>query len=288
MIEEFKDKMFGCYNPFWKRINLGCDKSVYVPLPCGKCINCYKSYERIWTLRTLDHMQTNKSSFFLTLTYDNLNVPISKSGELVLCKRDYQLFLKRLRKFFNDVRITYMIVGEYGTKSNRPHYHFALFFSERIKIDLLRRVVLNLWSKGFIKLNFLNKDNIHYLTKYFNKIDDRVHEVPNFRHMSKGFSADSITSNYLRYIEYCYKNSLPLNRHGMTFPIPRYYIYDELKERYQEKRLTKLHEDYNKWLIGFINKFGYEDPRVHYKQNNDNAMRKSRIVGYNTYNDDDF
>lgn len=60
---------------------------------------------------------------FVTLTYSDEQLP--KGGTLV--PEDITLFLKKLRFAFRGVRIRYFAVGEYGTKTRRPHYHLALF-----------------------------------------------------------------------------------------------------------------------------------------------------------------
>jgi hypothetical protein len=61
-------------------------------------------------------------SSFVTLTYDNDHLPLA--GTLV--KRDFQLFMKRLR-FSRSHAIRFYACGEYGETTRRPHYHAILF-----------------------------------------------------------------------------------------------------------------------------------------------------------------
>jgi hypothetical protein len=42
-------------------------------------------------------------------------------------KRDLQLFFKRLRKAYPDVKLRYFACGKYGEQFARPHYHVILF-----------------------------------------------------------------------------------------------------------------------------------------------------------------
>lgn len=58
---------------------------------------------------------------FITLTYNDENLQTQS-----LCHRDYQLFIKRLRKN-TKAEISYYMAGEYGTKNRRPHFHACIF-----------------------------------------------------------------------------------------------------------------------------------------------------------------
>lgn len=108
----------------------------YVEIPCGKCIGCRLEYSRQWANRCMLELQYHDSSYFVTLTYNEEFVPRSyygdsSSGEvlpsLTLRKRDFQLFMKRLRKRFSDDTIRFFMCGEYGPSTYRPHYHAILF-----------------------------------------------------------------------------------------------------------------------------------------------------------------
>lgn len=92
-------------------------------VPCGKCMACRISKRREWSMRLLHELDYHNGSMFLTLTYKDDKLPDNRS----LRKRDLQLFLKRLRKLLGERRIKYFACGEYGEKTQRPHYHLILF-----------------------------------------------------------------------------------------------------------------------------------------------------------------
>lgn len=105
-------------------------------IPCGHCIGCRLEYSRQWANRLMLELKYHDSAYFVTLTYNNDHVPKSdfvneETGEvlesLTLCKRDCQLFMKRLRKAFPDDKIRFYLCGEYGPETFRPHYHAIIF-----------------------------------------------------------------------------------------------------------------------------------------------------------------
>ena len=105
-------------------------------IPCGQCIGCRLEHSRQWANRCMLELQYHDSSYFVTLTYDDEHVPRSfypdpATGEanisLTLSKRDFQLFMKRLRKKFSDDHIRFFMSGEYGSSTFRPHYHAIIF-----------------------------------------------------------------------------------------------------------------------------------------------------------------
>lgn len=117
-----------------------------IQIPCGQCMGCRIDYSRQWANRCLLELQYHESAYFVTLTYNDEHVPISyyadmSTGEafpaMTLLKRDFQLFMKRLRKRFSDQKIRFFACGEYGGKTFRPHYHAILF---GLKLDDLELV----------------------------------------------------------------------------------------------------------------------------------------------------
>ena len=121
-------------------------------IPCGKCIGCRLEYSKQWANRCLLENQYHESSYFITLTYDEEHVPRTyypdpETGEafpaLTLRKRDFQLFMKRLRKQTGQ-ELRYFAAGEYGSKTMRPHYHAIIF---GLKLDDL--IVVNTSKLGY-------------------------------------------------------------------------------------------------------------------------------------------
>ncbi len=129
-------KMHYLIKPFPKKFTGDKFMEGIVTVPCGKCIGCRLDYSRQWANRCMLEMQYHDVAWFVTLTYDNAHVPLSwysdpATGEayqaMTLRKRDFQLFIKRLRKAYPDDRVRYFAAGEYGEKRLRPHYHAILF-----------------------------------------------------------------------------------------------------------------------------------------------------------------
>lgn len=98
----------------------------YKTIPCGKCAGCRAAKAKAWADRMILELDHSKKAVFLTLTYDNEHLPVlvnvnTGQGTPTLQKRDLQLFLKRLRKAFKGKELRYYAVGEYGSRTLRPH-----------------------------------------------------------------------------------------------------------------------------------------------------------------------
>lgn len=92
----------------------------FVQVPCGKCVECQRDRAREWSTRiALDVKSYNSEDnfYFITLTYNDDNIPYTESGYPTLVIEDYQLFMKRFRKFQKDVfgkdGVRFYIAGEY-------------------------------------------------------------------------------------------------------------------------------------------------------------------------------
>lgn len=121
----------------------------YMLIPCKHCLACQRAKAMDWATRAAQEIlyHPKKSSFFITLTYDEESLPRwykddSKEGghmkrgpgEGVPClwHKDVQDYHKRLRRNQEYAakkrgekpeKIRFLQCGEYGTKKGRPHYH---------------------------------------------------------------------------------------------------------------------------------------------------------------------
>lgn len=158
------------------------DKSEWykgVPFGCGQCLPCRINRRRIWCLRmALEYLVAGKG-LFITLTYDDESLPYSETYRPSLCKRDFQLFMKRFRKAISPLQCRFFACGEYGSKTERPHYHAILFGVD----NLVSKCVADNWPYGMVAVGECNAYTIQYVAGYVlkklvdpRKGDDRVAE----------------------------------------------------------------------------------------------------------------
>lgn len=200
---------------------------------CGKCEACVMRKGSMNTLKCQLESTQHLYAKFITLTYDEENVPrmhiesadkvISPDGVVTylrhpwiyventprldgkechaiynledysthemllckvenedlpyLCKRDLQLFFKRLRKYYDKYskkynvpigKIRYYACGEYGPVHFRPHYHIILWFSEDEINSSIAQAVSACWKFGRVSTETPRDDVSRYVAKYLN------------------------------------------------------------------------------------------------------------------------
>lgn len=152
--------------------------SLPMTIPCGYCIGCRLEKSRQWALRCVHESQMHKKNCFITLTFNDCS--LEKRGTLSLVKRDFQLFMKRLRKHYVGKKIRYYQCGEYGDLLGRPHYHACLFgvdFSEdkvvwRRQGDSVlyrSRLLESLWPFGYSSIGDVTFESAAYVARYVTK-----------------------------------------------------------------------------------------------------------------------
>jgi len=212
-----------CYSPFIKEdAAAGC---IYT-LPCGKCPQCVNDRINGWIFRLQQELKHATSADFLTLTYDTGNIPINEHSYPTLVKKDIQDFMKRLRKKHSQ-KLIYFACGEYGDKTQRPHYHMILFNARQ---DLIQPV----WGLGNIHYGTVTPNSIAYTLKYINKRSSL--KPSDFRQKEFVLMSKYIGQHYLKEqnkqwhkADLTQRMYLPLED-GKKVAMPRYYknkIYDE-------------------------------------------------------------
>jgi hypothetical protein len=172
-----RDPHTGRWPITWNKRDGYTDAKHTLQIPCGKCIGCRLEYSRQWAIRCVHEAQLWPTSCFITLTYDNDHLPENES----LCKRDVQLFFKRLRRELakNEIKIRYFCCGEYGGNTKRPHYHAAIYNYDFPDKKFYRNVNGNklyyspqakqLWPAGHNVIGELTWESAAYIARYIVK-----------------------------------------------------------------------------------------------------------------------
>lgn len=149
-----------------------------IMLPCGQCIGCRLERSRDWACRMMHEASQYENNCFITLTYDDKNLP----HDLSLHMTHFQKFMKKLRFHNSDRRIKFFHCGEYGeaTFENgyiaRPHYHAILFNYDFPDKELWKNINGNpvfiseslskRWKKGFSTIGTVTFESAAYVARY--------------------------------------------------------------------------------------------------------------------------
>lgn len=249
----------------------------FLSVPCGKCAICMSNKKQEWLFRLKQELDNSCGAMFCTLTYDDLHLPFrDKDGNYYrlsdtppyneeeahqsLCKRDVQLFMKRLRKQTDALIAKYQakhlacpvgmprffLVGEYGGKLHRPHYHCILFNIPHWPVGSYDPFLFigNIWQQGQVDIAPVNGSVINYVVSYLDLKKDKPHEnsEEQFALMSRrpGIGANYLDKSHIKsFYDYdrLKDNNVQVSHDGIKMPMPTYYknkIYsdfDKIKKR---------------------------------------------------------
>lgn len=213
------------------------DHGVSRTVPCGKCSFCLEGRRADWTFRVMQEAKDHSTAFFMTLTYRDiyslLPVAVLMRIPVHVVKEHVQLFMKRLRKAIEPVKVRYYLVAEYGTKYGRPHYHLLLFGLP----TGLEHSMEKWWPHGNVDVREFNIATAHYTMKYHvNKMDVDDGRAPPFCLMSR---RPGIGARYIRTHEKFHKKTKQYYAkvHGIPTRLPRYYK-DKFFTALEKRRLA--------------------------------------------------
>lgn len=151
----------GCLVCSQNYLNMECISPRYLPsrdayVPCGKCACCGATKRSDWALRLHYEGKLHLTKRFVTLTYADPHL-VWRHKHPQLCKRHVQLWLKRIRHYG---KVRYYAVGEYGSKTLRPHYHVILFG------EVPESVLQSEWPHGHVHVGNVNQASIMYCLGY--------------------------------------------------------------------------------------------------------------------------
>lgn len=282
-IADYTERFIGRHSPDFKgyefyikeneRLKAKGEPYEYKFIPCGVCIGCRAEERKNWALRIELEAKKYKHNYFLTLTYDNnhINIPETwispKTGEEfyndgswtgTLIKEDLTRFMKSIRKWFErdyfHTGTKFYAVGEYGERTQRPHYHILLLNCPELELKPIgdyNRKTINayytneriekIWGKGFIQIGSVTWESISYtagytMKKLFGEVKDEYYaqrgQLPIFAQMSRnpGIAKDYWNTKGINIYDY----DEIINSKGQSMKPPRYF----------DKQLDKINHDY--------------------------------------------
>lgn len=127
---------------------------VYVPVGCGKCMECMKKKSREWQVRVSEEIRHDKTGVFVTLTFDEENlknlrekIKIEQNENKIedneIARIATRLFLERWRKKYKK-SVKHWLVTELGHNgTERIHMHGIIWTKNKEEIE-------RIWKYGIV------------------------------------------------------------------------------------------------------------------------------------------
>lgn len=233
-------------------------------VPCGRCPACIDNKRKSWYFRLVQEEKNSLNSYFITLTYSDEKLPRNSLGFPTFSIDDVQKFFKRLRKCFDNemknyqvkLPFRYFLIGEYGSKFGRPHYH-ALFFNVPYGVDLFR-IILRTWGHGRIAVGECNNKSIGYCANYMygkcelmpDEFVDDTNKIPLLSSRKPGIGAFYLKPSIINWHKDGLKSYSCIG--DVKYALPQYYknkIFTE-EERHiiyhknKERLILELYEEF--------------------------------------------
>ena len=262
-----------------------------INISCGQCWGCRLERSRQWAVRCMHEASMHENNCFITLTFSpegltRRNAEFRKEekenpdrvkgwNEVGIHPRDFQLFMKRLRKKFGK-GVRYYYCGEYGEINNRPHYHACMFNFDLPDRKLWKmsngiplytsEILEELWPYGYSTIGEVTFESAAYVARYvMKKVNgEKAKEQGTYvRHNSETGEASFVKPEYCamsrrpgigktwfeKYKDDVYPNDFVILRGKKARP-PRYY--DKLLEMddtftYDDIKMARVENAY-KWV----------------------------------------
>lgn len=229
---------------------------------CGRCAACRVAKRNEWIFRLTTEAYRWKYVEFVTLTYNDDYLPFSYDkyrtvrvvdGARVSYRREFvgnvrtpaatldkhalQKFFKRFRKAYGKrygSTVKYYAVGEYGSQSLRPHYHFLLFCDDELERFYVGRnkrgdplfaspLIEDAWPIGFNTIDEATIGRIGYCFKYLSKQPKFVEGcAKQFSLSSQGLGTNWFTPETV-FDLFSDPSKFYVRTSDITLPMPKYF-----------------------------------------------------------------
>lgn len=232
------------------------NRTLWVPVGCGNCIECRKKYSREWQVRLSEEIKLQNYKWFVTLTFDedSLNKLTCECTEtwMNIVENDVatlavRRFLERWRKAHGK-SVKHWLVTELGHENTeRIHLHGIIWCDDVTDIALY-------WKYGIVHIGkYVNLKTVNYIVKYISKVDNN-HKG----YKSKILCSKGIGRNYLNKLD-SKRNKYNGNNNtkeyyttpqGRKINLPNYYRNKIYSEDEREKLWIEKLDNDTTWIMG--------------------------------------
>jgi len=260
------------------------DKRVlYVPVGCGKCMECRKQKSRQWQVRLQEDIRVNKNAKFVTYTFSEIELQkldneikglkgYDRDNEI--CRLAVRRYTERWRKKYGKT-LRHWLVTELGHQNTeRVHMHGIVWTDERKDIK-------EIWKYGGVWIgDYVSAKTINYIVKYVNKVDEKHKEYNSKIYTSKGIGRNYMERRDVERNKYRAGETIETykTRQGIEIALPIYYRNKIYKDDEKEALwLEKLDEG-----VRYVNgiKVDIKKGEEEYYKLLEQERKKNKRLGY--------
>lgn len=224
----------------------------YVPIQCGRCIECRKKKKREWYIRLSEEIKNDNQCTFITLTFNDAS--LKKLAKALLNRsaqndtEENEVATKAVRMWLERIRaetkrsIKHWLITEKGEDFARIHLHGIIWGNPW---------VLEKWDYGYVaKGQWVNEQTINYITKYVTKVNPKC---PNFIGKilcSKGLGRNYIDKNKGKRYKGAETDETYRSRKGIQFALPEYYRRNIFSDEERENLWINAQERGYRYICG--------------------------------------
>ena len=219
----------------------------YVPVSCGRCIECRKKKKREWLVRLSEEIKNDNKCMFVTLTFSDKGfnelshkvfnrVTQNDEEENQICIKAVRMWLERIRAK-SGKSVKHWLITEKGEDFGRIHLHGIVWADTWILKD---------WGYGYVSHGtYVNEQTINYITKYVTKVNEKFR---NF--IGKVLASKGIGKVYIDKNKGSGKADEYRTRKGYIMNLPDYYRRNIYSDKERERLWIENQERGYRYICG--------------------------------------
>lgn len=228
------------------------ERLMYVPVSCGRCIECRKKKRREWQVRLAEEIKEDKKCMFVTLTFNDKE--LIRIGKIIFNRaaktdeEENEVATKAVRMWLERIRATqgksvkHWLITEKGEDFARIHLHGIVWGDNWM---------LEKWNYGYVSRGtFVNEKTINYITKYVTKVNESAPKFIGKVLCSKGLGNVFIKKNKGKRFKGKETDESYTTRSGIKLALPEYYRRNIFTDDERESLWIKAQEQGYRYICG--------------------------------------